>query len=390
MVLWNTSSMILVESCSHCLTGWNFISSGSGVARRNHGLAGDVMPAIIPAPSVFTARVPVESRIWLNLRSPLFLSVVMNRPLYGRRKRESSCHCVTQPDRSDFKAFQRCRYLSRPCSFITRPKVCGGEYSPQARPQDQAIPSHKTRRSSQSWETPFQPLDALSAVPGQGLVPELELELELGAGYTATALVEAAQAQARAPELELEPVRAQGLGQALGRGRGLELVPELEQLQADLSQHSPGQYRTNLAMSNTYHSPSSVLRLVSFSVSLTPCEPVRKVSAGVAAIPVLIAVLSVGFRSSCGVGTLASCGGGSGLVGSGTGVLGALGRLPLLIAIAPRPATAPTIADTGSHISSPSITSMGRCYRSIQDVCTLTVLSTDRDGVAWACWQVRQ
>lgn len=268
--------------------------------------------------------------------------------------------------------------------------MCGGEYSPQAHPQDQAIPSHKTRRLNQSWETPFQPPDALSAVPG--LVPELELEQELeqelewelGAGYTVTALVEAAQAQARVPERVPE--------QALGRG--LELVPELEleleQPQADLSQHSPGQYRTNLAMSNTYHSPRSVLRFVSFSVSLTPCDPVRKVSAGVAAIPVLIAVLSVGFRSSCGVGTLASCGGGSGLAGSGTGVLGALGRLPLLIAIAPRPATAPTIADTGSHISSPSITSMGRCYRSIQDVCTLTGLSTDRDGVAWACWQVRQ
>ena len=145
-----------------------------------------------------------------------------------------------------------------------RPTVCGGEYSPQAHPQDQAIPSHKTRRLDQSWETPFQPLDALSAVP------ELEqaLERELGAGYNATALVEAAQAQARVPELE--PVRAQGLGQALGRG--LELVPELEleQPQADLSQHSPGQYRTNLAMSNTYHSPRSVLRFVSFSVSLIP------------------------------------------------------------------------------------------------------------------------
>lgn len=88
----------------------------------------------------------------------------------------------------------------------------------------------------------------------------------MGAGYTVTALVEAAQAQARVLELE----QARALGQAQGLGQALVLELELEQPQAVLSQRSPGQYQTNLAMSNTYHSPRSVLRFVSFSVSLTP------------------------------------------------------------------------------------------------------------------------
>jgi len=59
--LLNTPSISRVTSLSHSLTGMCLFRSGSGVARRNHGRAGLVMPDIIPAASTRTARVPVLS-----------------------------------------------------------------------------------------------------------------------------------------------------------------------------------------------------------------------------------------------------------------------------------------------------------------------------------------
>ena len=58
---WNTRCMRFVTSSSQSLTGSYELSSGSGVARRNHWRAGLVAPDIMPAPSVRSARVPVLS-----------------------------------------------------------------------------------------------------------------------------------------------------------------------------------------------------------------------------------------------------------------------------------------------------------------------------------------
>ena len=50
-----------VTSASHALTAADSSNCGSDVVRRNQGRAGLVMPAIMPAASTRSARVPVLS-----------------------------------------------------------------------------------------------------------------------------------------------------------------------------------------------------------------------------------------------------------------------------------------------------------------------------------------
>jgi len=58
------------------LTEENSDRSSSANVNRNHGLAGDDMPAIMPAANTFRARDAVESIIALCLRLPLLRSDV--------------------------------------------------------------------------------------------------------------------------------------------------------------------------------------------------------------------------------------------------------------------------------------------------------------------------
>ncbi len=73
----------------------------------NHGRAGEVMPAIMPAAPVWAAMVAVQSMISWSLRSPRLLSEVSHLGESGRVTAEISRQRFSWANLSDFNCTER-------------------------------------------------------------------------------------------------------------------------------------------------------------------------------------------------------------------------------------------------------------------------------------------
>src|ERR1700744_900117 len=92
------SRISFVTAAHHCLTGFFLFRSSYGVLSAIHGRAGDVAPAIRPAPSTRSDFVAVLSKMFWLRRLPGLRSSTKKRPARGSRTLEISLYSRINDD----------------------------------------------------------------------------------------------------------------------------------------------------------------------------------------------------------------------------------------------------------------------------------------------------